>query len=165
MQKQLYFICPTDHLEPVIDDAFGQESYYISSLGNSIVFDDKLMELIKELIVSRDIREIFFVLSDENRIVLDAFENQAFSEIKSLDHFYNQITRNKKQAKVLWRTWNRQLLVLSYHMNEKIRELKLGLNGLFIDQLKISGKIYRRQESSFTDLYSDLLCIESYNLN
>lgn len=165
MQKLLYFICPTDCLEPIINNTFRQENYYISSLGNSIVFDNKAMDQLKELITSNNIREISFVLSYDNRVILDALGNQDFSEISGLNHFYKEIIRKKKDSEASWQTWNPQLLILSYYLNDKIRELKFRLNGLFFDRLKISGKIYNRRENIFKNIYSDSICIEYFGLN
>lgn len=156
MPKRLFFICPTDCLEPVINRVFKDENYFCTSLGNSIAFDKDVIEKLEELIFSKDIREISFVLSSDNRIVLDALGNQDFSEVKGLNNFYNQIKRVGKYSEVP---------TLSYHLNRKIKELKLGLDGLFFDQLIISGKIYNRQENIFNDIYSDLISVEYFSLN
>lgn len=165
MQKHLYFICPTDHLEPVINNTFKQENYYFTSLGNSIAFDTSMVWQLNELLQSKNIRDISFVLSDNNRIVSDALEKQDFSEITGLSNFYNQITRQKEYFKGVWQTYNRQFLILSYHLNDKIKELRLGLKCLSIDPLKISGKIFNRHEEVFSDIYSDLICREYISVN
>lgn len=56
MQKHLYFICPTDHLETVINNTFKQENYYCNSLGNSIKFDSEMVGQINVLIETKNIR-------------------------------------------------------------------------------------------------------------
>lgn len=163
MKKLLYFICPTDNLESIINDVFRQENYYYSSLGNSISFKNNVIRQTKKLITTKNISEITFVLSNDNRIVLDAVGGQDFSDIRGLKKFYNQIIKQKEQTEMSWQTLNRQFLILSYHLNNKIKELKLGLDASIIDQIKISGKIYNRQENNFNDIYSDLICRVSLN--
>ena len=47
MLKHLYFICPTDFLEGVIENVFKQINYYYTSLGNSITFDKDSVKQLK----------------------------------------------------------------------------------------------------------------------
>ncbi len=165
MQKLLYFICPTDCLESIINHTFRHENYYYSSLGNSVEFDNEVVGQIKELILIKNIREISFVLSSDNRIVLDALSNQDFSDITGLNNYHNHIIKEKERSEVFWKTLNHQRLILSYHLNGKMKELKLRLNDSFFDQLKISGQIYNKQENTFHAIYPELICVEYLNLN
>ena len=165
IKNSLNFICPTDCLEPIINDAFTQENYYYSSLGNSITFDSKVVYQLEKLIRKRNIKEISFVLSSDNRIVLDALGNQDFSDVRGLGNFYKKVILQKEQIGLTWKIWDRPSLLLSYHLNKKIRELKLELNDYAIDQLSISGKIYNRQEDLFTDIYPDVVCMDYASVN
>ncbi|MEW7278582.1 hypothetical protein ABW636_08300 [Aquimarina sp. 2201CG1-2-11] len=158
MKKILYFICPTDYLEPIINNTFKQENYYYSSLGNSTSFDNNLLEQTKNIIKTKKINEISFVLSNDNRIVLDALEDQCYAEILCLKSLHDQILEQKKHSKISWQTWNDQYLILSAFLNSKIKELKLGLADLLsVDQIKINGSVYNRQKHVFKDIYSDLI--------
>lgn len=130
-----------------------------------MIFDAIMLGKIKELILTNNIREISFILANDNRIVLDALGNQNFSDISGLNNFYNHIIRKKEHSEVSWKTLDHQFLILSYHLNGKIKELKLGLNDSSFDQLKITGKIYNRQENHFNDIYPDLICLECFHLN
>jgi len=112
MDKLLYFTCPTDRLEPIINDAFEQENYFFSSLGNSTVFDDDLLEHLKEMITTKKIKEISFVLSKDNRIVRDALGSQDYSEINGLNNFYCQIKMHTENAKAFWQSRCSQFLIL-----------------------------------------------------
>ena len=123
------------------------------------------MRQIEALIKKRKINEISFVLSCDNRIVLDALGNQDFLAIRGLSIFYKQVTLQKKQMGLSWKIWDHPSLLLSYHLNKKIRELKLELPDCAIDQLSISGKIYNRQEDIFTDIYPDVVCMEYASVN
>lgn len=165
MQKHFYFICPTDHIEPVINDTFKQENYYFTSLGNSIVFDSDVVEYLNELLQARNIRNISFVLSDNNRIVSDALEQKDYSRITGLNGFYDQIARQRDHSEEVWQTYNRQLLILSYHLNSKIKELRQELECLSIDPPEINGKIYNRHEKVFSTIYSDLICRDHISVN
>lgn len=165
MQKHLYFICPTDHLETVIHSTFSQENYYYTSLGNSITFDTELVRQLQELLAAKDIREISFILSDDNRIILDALGNHDFSKISGLDNFYCDITRQKEFSEELWQSCNLRFLILSNYLNNKIKELRLQLQTAARSQVKINGKIYSRQAKIFSDIYADLIGREYFSLN
>lgn len=158
MQKHLYFICPTDQLEPIINNRFKQTNFYLTSLGNSIAFDADMISEVKELLETENINDISFVLSDDNRFVSDALENKDLSEVTGLSGFYNQIERQKERSQGVRQTWNRQFLILSYHLNSKINELKQELNEASTDPLRINGMIYQRSTKTFSDIYSDLIC-------
>ena len=165
MQNCLYFVCPTDYLESVINRTFRHKSYYYSSLGNSVVFDSNTIRQVKSLIRKYNIREVSFVLSYDNRIVLDALGDQDYSEIRGLDNFYNEIKRQKKSSEESWQSCNRRFSILSYYLNKKIKELHAELDSLFADGITIKGKIYNKQERIFADIYSDLISSEYFILN
>ncbi|UII81309.1 hypothetical protein [Flagellimonas sp. CMM7] len=165
MQKSLYFVCPTDGLEPVINTRFDNRNYYYTSLGNSVVFDDVTSGNIRQLIQEHGITEVSFVLSINNPIVKDALGNQTFSDIRGLHSFYGEVLRQKGYSEVLCSEPNSKFTILSYHLNNKIKELQLVLDGLNVSQLKIMGKIYNKQEHEFYKIYSDLVCTEFFSLN
>jgi hypothetical protein len=165
MHGHLFFICPTDHLEPLINGFFKQDNFFCTSLCNSYTF--KILEVgqIKESIIKNNIQEISFILSEDNWIISDAIERQAFSEISVLNNFYCSVNKQKENYELLIDTQNKQYLMIVYHLQHKIQELKDGLQSLFINNIKINGKIYLRKEEAFTDIPFDLLCLEYFNLN
>ena len=165
MQKHLYFICPTDYLETIINDTFKHENYYVTSLGNSIAFNADQVEEINALIENKGISEITFVLSDNNRIVVDALENQSFANISGLSNFYREIVRQKKRTRVTWRTKDFRTFVLSYYLAMKVRELMPRLKSWPIDQLKINAKIYNKRKKVFSQVFSDLIYSQHFILN
>lgn len=165
MRKHLYFICPTDNLENIIDFHSKQENFYCTSLGNSIKLDTETLGQLELLLASKNITEISFVLANDNRIVTDALEKQSFLEVASLRSFYRQILMQKNHAEISWQTYDHRFLLLSYHLNSKIRELRNGLRKLTDQPLTINGSIYNRREGCFSEIYSDLLCMESFALN
>lgn len=165
MKKHLYFLCPTDYLEPIINSTFREENYYYSSLGNSITFDSEMVGQINRLIRKYDIREITFALSDNNRIIKDAIKNRHFIHIKGLNDFYNQINKQKQHSDILWQTDYPYFSVFSYHLNKKINELQFALNTIYNIPIKITGKIYIKEEGVFKNIYSDLVCVDKHCLN
>ncbi|MCG8574608.1 MAG: hypothetical protein MI810_06975 [Flavobacteriales bacterium] len=165
MKSHLYFVCPTDQLETVINASFKHKNYFFTSLGDSVEFDIIVMEQLNDLLLTRNIQEISFVLSDDNRIVVDALKSRGFGGLKWLDDFYNQIVGHKNNSKTLWQTQDDQDLILSYYLKNKVEELRTGLNNLFVNQLEINGKIYKHKENVFKDIYSGLVCLEPFNLN
>ncbi len=164
MQRHLYFICPTDNLESVINKAFRQENYYITSLGNSILFDDKTVAEINKLLDSKDIKRVSFVLSQNNRVVLEAMEMKS-AESNGLNDFQNKIKRQKNYAHGIWNGNDHQFLTLSYHLNDKIKELRSALSCLRIDPPNINAIIYDRSGDTFKSIYSDLIHENSVSVN
>ena len=165
MHKCFYFICPTDCLVQTINSRFKHENYFYTSLGNSFVYDCKTLIYIKQIIEKHGIREICFVLSVDNIIVLDAIGVQEFSDIKTLNNCYNEIIRQKEHSKVLFQRNNTQFLILSYYLNKKISELQLHLTDILNIPIKIRGKIYDKNEDSFTNIYSNLICLQKHHFN
>jgi len=165
MLKCFYFICPTDCLEHTINKTFKYENYFYTSLGNSFNHDSKTLESISSIIKKHDIKEIFFVLSMDNKIILDALGNKEFSNIKTLSNFYTEISIQKEHSRIAFKRGNHQFIVLSFYLNKKIRELELQLTNLSNLHIKIRGKIYNKDQDEFINIYSDLVCLEKYQLN
>lgn len=165
MQQHLFFICPTDCLEPIIHYTFGHSSCYYTSLGNSVSFDNDTMRQIEQLIKKNKVKEISFVLAKDNQIVVDALGNQVFSDVRGLPCFYQEITQQKEHSIELWQASNYQLPVISHYLNRKVKELQFELHSLGIDEIKIGGKIYQSQEGIFNNTYPDLIYTEYMSLN
>jgi len=165
MRKCFYLICPTDCLENTINKTFNYVNYFYMSLGNSFNYDSKTLESINTIIKKNDIKEIYFVLSIDNKLVLDALGKKEFLKIGTLRNFYNEITIQKEHSKISFQKDNCQFAVLSYYLNKKIKELELQLTNLSNESIQIGGKIYSRDHDAFTNVYSDLICLKKYNLN
>ncbi|RNC90148.1 MAG: hypothetical protein ED555_12015 [Allomuricauda sp.] len=165
MKAHLYFICPTDHLEPVINESSDNGSHYYTSLGNSVVFTKYTINQIEHLIAKYNIEEATFILSSTNPIIRDALERQDFSGIRGLNGFYDEIARQKRYSKVLWQEHNNQFIILSYYLNKKIEELQHKLKAQFANQIKITGKIYDKKKNTFDEIYPNLVCTKFFSLN
>jgi hypothetical protein len=168
MQKCFFLICPTDCLEQTINKSFTYVNYFYSSLGNSFVYDRETIGHLGEIIEKHQIKKIYFVLSIDNKIVEDALNNKSnhnFSNTRALNNFNIEITKQKEQSKIVSREGNLQFSLLSYFLNNKIKELEIQLSNVLNESVKIGGKIYDRELDAFTTIYADLICLEKYHLN
>ncbi len=162
MKKYLHFTCPTDCLELSIKEAFVGEHYFLSSLGNSMKFARDVIDDIEELIFTYDIEEICFVLSDENRLVMDALKNQDFSLLNGLEYFCDELGSTKKS--VIWKDEN-HFLVSSYYLQEKVAEFRNALCKELLHLLPISAKIYNRNEGRFREICPSWILDCHFSLN
>ena len=165
MHKCFYIICPTDYLEYKINKKFKYQNYFYTSLGNSFINDNRKMNELKDFIKKHNIKAIYFVISMDNKIVLDALGSNEFSNISGLNNFYKEIRRQKKRSKISFKEDDFQFAMLSYYLNKKIKELELELSSLSDFSIKIGAKIYNKNLDVFTSIYSDLVCLEEYHLN
>lgn len=165
MPKTLFLLCPTDCLESIINQRSTCENFFYTSLGNSFHMDTKTLECFKALITKHQIKAIYFVLSDDNKIVLDALTQQHFSGIKGLKTFYKDLTIQKNESQLLWTSKDAHFALLSYYLNTKIKALQQALVDVSISSLAIKGKIYHRENHTFKDIYSDLICLKTHHLN
>jgi len=164
-EKVAEVICPTGHMESVIENTSHQENYFYSSLGNSINFSKLELNQIKKLIQSKEIREIIFVLSEENQIITDAIGNQEFSDIRGLKRFYDKVQFQKKHLELSWQTPNPRYMLLSTFLNEKIEKLKEGLKDLNVGEITIVGKIFNKRKLEFRDISPELIFSELFVFN
>lgn len=165
MERHLYFICPTDHLEPVINNTYRQENYYLTSLGNSMPFNIERVLQLGDFLRKKGINKITFVLSDENHIVRDILENKDFSGISGLGDFHDQMAGQKKLIEQVWHSNHGQFMNLFYHLNNKINQLRQGLTFLSIEPPDIHGKIYNRNKGVFRDIYADFTYPDKIRVN
>jgi len=165
MQKHLFFVCPTDNLESVINFKFKHENYFLTSLGNSFEFNKDNVKEINTLIRRFKITEIIFILAENNKVIHSALNNQEFSHISGITALNREITSQKKILKKLWEPRNLSIPIISFHLINKVKELKIKMRNLSIDQLKVRAKIYRSQENIFTEIHRDLLFREQFVLN
>lgn len=127
--------------------------------------DDCTVRHLAEIIEKEGIQEVAFILSEDNAIVLDALSGQKFIEISGLYDAYCHLLRHNKQVTNTWVMSNRNIMVLSRHLNEKINKLKIELHPYLSNLPEISGKLFSKSCNSFIQIYGELVCIHSSNLN
>ncbi len=166
MQNRLFFICPTDGLEPVINRRFKGRNYYYTSLGDSVVFDHNTVWQIKRLIRKHNIKEIFFVLSSNNSILLDALGNQEYEDITRLTQFYKDFKTYNKYSMVLSYIHKNLFSVLSSHLSHRVKDLKNALNQTLLHEIKIGAKIFNNVDKDFQNVHcTNLIWKEHFHLN
>lgn len=165
MQKNLYFLCPSDNLEAVIEKRYPQENYFLSSLGNSISFSDDFILDINSLIESKGIGKITFILSNNNRFILDAMKNQEFKYIKELKEYYKTIEERKVLTIKSYKNKNFTSLITSHILKTKINELNSNLFDWIRNKISIEGKIYDPTKDMFFDVRINIIEPESLFLN
>lgn len=165
MQNCLYMICPSDNIEPVIYNRFSGHKYFYTSLGNAVVFDSDTARQLSTLIEDKSISQIVFILSEDNQIVLDAFDKQKFIDVQGLKKAYHRLEEHQEQTHSSWKLYNEHEMILSYHLNEKIEELNILLHKC-LDQVPcIKGMIYSKSYHAFKEIHSELVCVHSSILN
>ena len=165
MQKNLYFLCPSDNLEAVIEKRYPQENYFLSSLGNSISFSDDFILDINSLLESKGIGKITFILSNNNRFILDAMKNQEFKYIKELKEYYKTIEERKVLTIKSYKNKNFTSLITSHILKTKINELNSNLFDWIRNKISIEGKIYDPTKDMFFDVRINIIEPESLFLN
>ena len=165
MGKHLYFVCPTDNLETIIESHFQNKNYFFSSLGNSLGFSFEVVEEINSLIENKAITEINFVLADNNKLISGGINDERFDELSSLENFYDIIQTQKKQTEAVWNKIDSRIPIISYYLNLKIQELNNQLIDVFDKNITINGKIYKTNANSFNEIHADLLHLDKFILN
>ena len=160
MKRHLFFVCPTDYLETVINKHFHQENYYITSLGNSISFNSQVIEEINTLIEAKSITDISFVLSNNNKIIMDALKSENFKSFEGLESFYDRISDQTKRP-----IFHNETSFIGNYLNFKVQGLMPQLNHWLSDKVKVNTKIYQRQTNIFKETYTELIHLENFCLN
>ena len=117
-----------------------------------MVFDYNTVGQIKRLIRKNNIKEISFVLSNDNPILLDALGAQEYADIPRLTEFYKYLKTQNQYPMVLWHVNKHLVSVLSSHVNNKIKELESVLNDSSDHNIKIEGHIFNRSDYSFQSI-------------
>ena len=165
MKRHLFFVCPTDYLETVINKHFHQENYFITSLGNSISFNSQVIEEINTLVEAKSIAEISFVLSDNNKIIMDALKSENFDSFKGLESFYDRISAQTKRTDILKHVFHNETPFIGNYLNFKVQGLIPQLNNWLSDKVKVNAKIYQRQTNIFKETYTELIHLGNFCLN
>lgn len=165
MPKRLFFICPTDHLETYLNNKFTEESFYYTSLGNSVKFKENTVQEINNLIIKKGIDEITFVLSNENKIVNTFLHSPFLHNSSSLFKFGSILKYHQTKMNKLWKAGDSQSPVLSNLLKSKIQALQPHINKWIVDDIKINAKIYYKKDQTLCDINTDLFNRLQYNLN
>ena len=165
MRDVLYFVCPTDCIEPIINETFKTNNFFFTSLGNSIDMNWSVIEKVKSMIDEMNISDIRFVLSDQNQIVLDAIQCQKFAGIRGLQSMYLKMHDSRSDLMAFNKTGKYNYILLSHHLNSQINILKRELDYCQYEPIQVSGRLYNKEENLFYNISSEIVCSGHYSLN
>lgn len=133
MINTLFLICPTDYMEPLIEEYFVGNKYFYTSLGNSIhLSDDNTFGQIKQFIRKRNISKIVFVLKENNKIFKEVINHSSFEEIRSLGDLYHEVKHHKSLVSHhANKAVGRKLCIFSF-LSNKVLSLKIMLKDNFL---------------------------------
>ena len=165
MLKHLYFICPTDNIETIIENTFSNTNYYLSSLGNTINFDQGFIEEVNAQIRAKGISEITFILSDTNRIILDLYSLEEKKSMENIDKFFSNQRKNKEDKAISEHEAVFHSQLIATYLYSKIRELQLAMSESSYNHLKVNAQVYNRQMNMFTKIKNSTACYSSFSIN
>lgn len=152
MKNTLFLICPTDYMEPVIEEYFVGNKYFYTSLGNSIhLRDDNTFGQIKQFIRKKNISKIVFVLKENNKIFKDAMSHSSFEEIRSLGDLYDELKYHKSLFSHHNNKVIRRKLCVSSFLSNKVLSLKNMLMGNF-PQLVVEAILFAESDPYFINV-------------
>ena len=164
-KSTLFLVCPTDCLESTIDKEFKGDNLFYSSLANNSSFCTNTITNLEELVINNNIKEIYVVLSTQNKIILHAMAGQSLSQIRGLQNFDHQINKHKELSELFWNSTDTTRVIISYFINQKIDQLEENFRSDINRLVRIKGKIFLKTENKFLNTYSKLICLNNLNLN
>lgn len=166
LNNHLYFICPTDNLEVIINKTFKENNYYFTSLANTIMFDVDEVGHISSLIETEQISKITFVLSDDNQIIKEVLHNKDYSNTEWMKKFHLYINSQKKRFNLLTNKQHSTTPILSYYLNSSVKKLKHELSAFwFSNQVTVDATIYDRKKNRFNKTSLDRFYKDHFHLN
>ena len=165
METTLFLLCPTDCLESKINKEFKGDNLFYSSLANNYSFCMNTVANLEELIINNDIKEIYFVLSTQNKIILDTIAGQSLSQIRGFQNFDHLTNKHKELSELFWNSTDTKRVIISYFNNHKIEQLKENFRSDINRLVRIKGKIFFKTENEFLNINSKLVCLNHLNLN
>ncbi len=75
----LFLICPTDHMEHVLNQTHGKKAYFYTALGANFCWDLVTQESIIKLIESRNISQIIFITKYTNQFYQEMVTSKGHS--------------------------------------------------------------------------------------
>ena len=165
MNETLFLVCPSDCLEARINERYNTINYFYTSLGNSFNIDQVSLKNVQELINNHSIKNIYFVLSSDNRFILDALERHSIFIDKRLASFYKEIYEHKYLSKKTWITDKEEHLIISHFLNKNIEQLDQRLHSITTYPLTIKGLIFDSLKNNFLPIYSNLTMLNKHQLN
>ncbi len=144
--KGLFFVCPTDRIEALIEKKYRGEAYFYSALGVYVEFDFKTQHDLIDMISTNRIDQIVFISSMGN-----AFYKRALDEPQKWNYPVSKAlvrAREKNAGQCLYSPAffsNPYRLVAGYLQDQKERLLSTDYLGKYVEKEAISVEVYAFQ--------------------
>jgi len=165
MAKHLFMICPTDFIEPIVRKNFDGQKYFYTSLGNTFNVGQNSVDDLIAVVQKHEIEEITFIISEKNKIILDATQGQKFRNIRGLQHSYERINDKRNLSHQMWSSHEQHILFLSYYLSEKVNKLRKHLRANSLTMLAVNAKIYSQKYNSFRGIYPEISLSDPAGIN
>ena len=165
MSAHLFFTCPTDYLESIINNSFPEHHYFYSSLGNSVVFDLETVADLNALIEAKNISSINFILASDNRVVNTALSEHHTMQLEGLIPFNRSIRQQYVQSFPTWKTASLPYLLICAHLKNKLNEIKIELYPWLSTKIKLNCMVYDVNNRSFKNVNAQSYLFEGLNMN
>lgn len=118
-----------------------------------------------KLIEAKNIQEITFILSKNNRIIKHMLQNQNLAHQLKLKQFCKLTLSEETRSKKMWTENDYQDTTLSSFLSLKMSELENKLKRNFGEGITINAEIFNPEGKVFNKVKSDLYNREVFNLN
>ncbi len=158
-EKKLYLICPDCHIEQVIRQKFGSDSYFLTALG--AVFDMSGFEYANEVnqfINNETISEIVIVNDIHCTFICNTVEKGKNYGTRAENELEKLMNTNRSKFSSLELIEQKRLLARLniYHQAHKLLDVAFIGNKITDGVIELSGLIYDRENSVFEKLKFEL---------
>ena len=130
------------------------------------MFDVDQVGLLTSFIETKQISEVTFILSDDNKIIEEALFCKDYTDNKFLKKFYLYIKTQNKRFRFLTEKQNPISTISSYYLNDKVKKLTNELSSLwFSHKITVNAKIYKRKKNRFYKTSFDTFYRDYFYLN
>ncbi|SHN21591.1 hypothetical protein SAMN04488057_11121 [Cyclobacterium lianum] len=147
MQKNLYLVCPANHLEAFLQQKFGTDHFFLTALGSVFRFDEvRFVEQVADFLMQGRIDQILMVQDlncpFKNRIInhekgLSCYAEEYLFDLY-IDHYYqiNQCASRREKARKLALVHSRNLAQTIYQhplLEGPVKQQGIKIVSLLID--------------------------------
>lgn len=148
---RLFFTCPTDFLETTIENTFQEEKLFKKVLANSLDFESNELDEIMTIVASRDVDEVTFVLSSENRLFTEGMSEIPFNNLKGVSSFCKQFTGPED---AIGKDQESNVLepIMSYYLLQKVERFCQCLKQKKVSDVIVNALVYCSITNAFQEV-------------
>ena len=130
-----------------------------------MTFDQETTAQLEEILVAKKIKQISFVLSDDNLILSNAMNAQSIDTIEVMQQYYGEVDEECAIAVELWKECDFKNVILRNFLSRKMEDLNNSLKSFDRNQIELGAMIYSRENNNFTNIQLTSSFRNRYNLN